>query len=266
MSVKNLILSFALHAGIILLAILGIAAISRQEYSDAPIFFEIVEMNEAAQAEVGNSQSGGEENLIAKSVAAKSDAVSSVASSPKVEPVQVPPKICEAPGKPKSNTAKIEAQNPLPIPVSDRHAALPEQPIPEMETISPAPSSGQVPPVGSQAQSAEVSQDPKSNAALQNQPPKSRAQIISQPQARNRITPVYPRSARRRQREGCVSIKARIARDGGVAKTEIAVSSGHADLDRAAAEAVATAEFAPAEENGQPTEGEVLLVFEFKLK
>lgn len=90
-----------------------------------------------------------------------------------------------------------------------------------------------------------------------------RAAILAAPVALNRIVPAYPRSARRKGHEGSVTVEFSIYNDGGVVAAEVAESSGHAELDRAALSAVETARFAPAADGGR--DGRFRLTLDFRL-
>lgn len=90
-----------------------------------------------------------------------------------------------------------------------------------------------------------------------------RAAILAAPVALNRIVPAYPRSARRKGHEGSVTVEFSIYNDGGVGAAEVAESSGHAELDRAALSAVETARFAPAADGGR--DGRFRLTLDFRL-
>ena len=92
-----------------------------------------------------------------------------------------------------------------------------------------------------------------------------RARVVSDPVALNRITPVYPRSARRKGHEGCVTVELSVSESGEVSSAEIISSSGHEDLDASALGAVRTARFAPATEDGESVRGRVRLTFDFRL-
>ena len=92
------------------------------------------------------------------------------------------------------------------------------------------------------------------------------AKVVSAPMALNRITPVYPRSARRRGREGVVTVEITVSDFGEVSGVEVIAGSGYKDLDSAAVSAVRTARFAPATENGVRVHGSLRLTFEFKLR
>lgn len=92
------------------------------------------------------------------------------------------------------------------------------------------------------------------------------AKIVSAPAALNRIVPVYPRSARRRGREGIVTLEISVSGAGEVSDAVVVGGSGYKDLDSAAVSAVRTARFAPATEDGVPVCGRLRLTFEFKLR
>ena len=92
------------------------------------------------------------------------------------------------------------------------------------------------------------------------------AKVVSAPMALNRIIPVYPRSARRRGREGVVTVEITVSDFGEVSGVEVIAGSGYKDLDSAAVSAVRTARFAPATEDGVHVHGRLRLTFEFKLR
>ena len=82
-----------------------------------------------------------------------------------------------------------------------------------------------------------------------------RAKVVAAPIALNRIVPVYPRSARRRGHEGCVTVEISVAEDGNVVGAEVVASSGHDELDQAALQAaLAAAAQAQAEQAAQEAE------------
>lgn len=93
-----------------------------------------------------------------------------------------------------------------------------------------------------------------------------RAKVISAPKAIGRIEPVYPRSARRRGREGIVTIEAAVEETGQVGDVAVVATSGHNDLDSAAIKAVRKAKFVPANDNGQSVAAKLRLTFNFRLK
>jgi protein TonB len=96
--------------------------------------------------------------------------------------------------------------------------------------------------------------------------PQEQSRINSEPRALNRIVPVYPRSARRRGREGVVTLEILVSDTGNVSEAVVVAGSGHKDLDAAAVSAVRTARFAPATEDGVHVHGRLRLIFEFKLR
>lgn len=93
-----------------------------------------------------------------------------------------------------------------------------------------------------------------------------RAKVISEPKAIGRIEPVYPRSARRRGREGIVTIEAAVEETGQVADVAVVATSGHDDLDSAAIKAVRKAKFVPANDKGRSVAAKLRLTFNFRLK
>lgn len=142
---------------------------------------------------------------------------------------------------------------PSPVP-----AAMPE---PEAvsrdeEIVAPTPS----PPPPPATKPTRASEAPAPASA-----PVERAKVLSAPQALNRLTPVYPRSARRKGREGTVVVEAVVRESGSVESAQVVSTSGFADLDGAAVKAVRKAEFAPAREDGVAVSGRIRLTFEFRL-
>lgn len=94
--------------------------------------------------------------------------------------------------------------------------------------------------------------------------PDERTAVEAAPVALNRITPAYPRSARRKGHEGSVTVEFSINGDGGVSGVVVAGSSGHAELDASALAAVREARFAPKTAGGA---GERFrLTLDFRLK
>lgn len=257
MKKTNIVISILFHA-----ALIGVAlrfAVSHEKIQDIePISFEIIEMKESAL---------NQENFALTQNAA-------------------PPKNIPEPGKnipetlpqyPAENTEPTLEKTPALL-HKKRDAVIPLPMPPEENTVPETTAQSPVRPVAIPEKQIEekpeekkvpIQKNPKEDrvaeASLSSVPTVSAKPDIP-PRAKNRITPSYPRSARRRNREGCVSVKAHIAEDGTVTKTEVVASSGYDDLDLAATKAINTAAFVPAEKNGRPASGELLLVFEFKLK
>lgn len=77
--------------------------------------------------------------------------------------------------------------------------------------------------------------------------------------------PHYPPQSRRLREQGVVVLRVVIDERGRACNIEIESSSGYARLDRAAREAVASAEFRPYLENGAARRAQVLIPIEFSL-
>jgi protein TonB len=88
-------------------------------------------------------------------------------------------------------------------------------------------------------------------------PPRLRADLS--PAAR------YPEAARRNGLEGTVVLLVGIGADGAVERVEVAESSGHEELDRAAAEAAEGWHFEPARLDGVAVAHEARVPVEFRL-
>jgi protein TonB len=77
--------------------------------------------------------------------------------------------------------------------------------------------------------------------------------------------PRYPSVAMRRRETGTVRIRVDVSADGVPIATTVVESSQSRDLDRAALEAVRRWRFQPAQANGQPVGGSVIVPISFKL-
>ena len=78
--------------------------------------------------------------------------------------------------------------------------------------------------------------------------------------------PAYPALAKRMGLEGAVRLKVLISREGSALKIEIAQSSGHEILDKAATEAVRNWRFTPAHQGDSPVDEWVQVPVVFRLK
>lgn len=78
--------------------------------------------------------------------------------------------------------------------------------------------------------------------------------------------PAYPLAARRRGEEGTAVLRAQVQPDGRCHQVEVAVSSGHPLLDRAAMAAVRGWHFVPARRNGAAVAAWVDIPVVFKLR
>lgn len=82
----------------------------------------------------------------------------------------------------------------------------------------------------------------------------------------NNPKPGYPAFARRMGMEGTVMLKVLVSRQGTALKIEIAHSSGHEILDKAAADAVRNWHFVPARKGNSPMEEWVQVPVAFRLR
>ena len=82
----------------------------------------------------------------------------------------------------------------------------------------------------------------------------------------NNPKPAYPALAKRMGLEGTVRLKVLISREGSALKIEIAQSSGHEILDKAATEAVRNWRFTPAHQGDSPVDEWVQVPVVFRLK
>lgn len=82
---------------------------------------------------------------------------------------------------------------------------------------------------------------------------------------RRDMKPVYPRSARQRGEQGTVVLEAVVAPNGRATSVSIVTSSGFADLDRSARDAVEHAAYAPAQEDGRAVEARARITIIYKL-
>lgn len=243
MTLRALFASAGLHA-VVVLAIAG--AVSRREperREPEPIFFEVIE-----ESAVGAGE-------------AASEAAETVART--AEP---PPEETVPPDEPtERNMLEVGADPP------------PEAPALEMQTVdhvSKFRDDEVVPDAAADAdaeESAETRSAPPEEVSEDAAPQDpsgdvERNQVVSPPFARNRIMPVYPRSARRKGHEGTVEVLAGIDERGRTVSLSVVRSSGFPELDEAALKAVGTAEFAPATSDGRAISGEVRLTFGFRLK
>jgi protein TonB len=78
--------------------------------------------------------------------------------------------------------------------------------------------------------------------------------------------PDYPAAARRRGIEGRVVIEVTVGTDGAPTAVRIAESSGHRELDEAAAEAVWSWRFLPARRGSAPVESTQTIPFRFEIR
>ncbi len=234
MKCKDILLSTFIHAGLVVGLMYGLSqdsAIKSDEIEIEPIFFEILEESVTDSESIAEISEG--------SVPIKEGSVPlfSEGSVPMAMPVSA--SSVEPPSIEYSSDMIDEGPLSFPLPTAAKMPVdLAEGSVPTKE--------GSVPTADSA--------------------PQEQSRINSEPRALNRIVPVYPRSARRRGREGVVTLEILVSDTGNVSEAVVVAGSGHKDLDAAAVSAVRTARFAPATEDGVHVHGRLRLTFEFKLR
>jgi TonB family protein len=234
MKCKDILLSTFIHAGLVVGFMYGLSqdsAIKSDEIEIEPIFFEILEESVTSSESIVEISEG--------SVPIKEGSVPlfSEGSVPMAMPVSA--SSVEPPSIEYSSDMIDEGPLSFPLPTAAKMPVdLAEGSVPTKE--------GSVPTADSA--------------------PQEQSRINSEPRALNRIVPVYPRSARRRGREGVVTLEILVSDTGNVSEAVVVAGSGHKDLDAAAVSAVRTARFAPATEDGVHVHGRLRLIFEFKLR
>lgn len=88
----------------------------------------------------------------------------------------------------------------------------------------------------------------------------------TQPVLRSSTSVPYPERARRSGAEGVVRVRVFVDEQGKVVSARVIDSSGVAELDAAASEAVRSWQFEPAKQDGLPVPGETTAVIEFRLQ
>ena len=241
MRCADILLSVLFHAGLAAGIIYGLPQVSSteaDEISIEPIFFEILEESTIAPPSAKEISGGPVPTSIPTSIptAFEGSVPSFEGSVPMHAAMSLPVSVAEPPSI-GLEPCSAEVEDPVHLPpLSKTPKESAEGDVPEKEEGS-APS------------------------ALQ-----ERSRVVSEPRALNRIVPVYPRSARRRGREGVVTVQISVSDSGEVSGVEVIAGSGHKDLDSAAVSAVRTACFAPATEDGVQVHGRLRLTFEFKLR
>lgn len=161
---------------------------------------------------------------------------------PEPEPVPLPKPEPEPKLEPEPEPEAI----PFPEEVAEEPEPKPEpkpKPRPKPETNTPASTSGSPNPA----------------------PTASRARALKSVDYLRNPPPAYPASARRRGIEGTVRLAVDISASGRVENVRIRLSSGNADLDRAALEAVQRWRFRPARAAGRKIASRAVIPIVFQL-
>lgn len=251
MKCSDIMLSVMLHAGIVAGVMYGISHYENDPVEDEvvePMFFEILEESVIAAASAPVKQDE-QETPLPKDESQVSEPEEVEPDEPEPEPM---PKQEATPEPAPEALEKVKENNP-PEPEPTPPEPLPSHPPPQPEESDPMPPETSPP---EQAAVPEIA--PQADQEV--------AKVVSEPAAIGRIVPKYPRSARRRGKEGAVTLEIRVSDSGKVSDTTVVSSSGHRDLDAAAVSAVRSAQFAPATEDGVKVEGRVRLTFEFRLR
>ena len=225
----DIMLSVFVHAGLVAGLTYGLMQDSTSDTAEIaiePIFFEILE-----ESVIGSDSA---EKLFEGSVPTLEGSVPTFDAISETTPVVEPPSI--------EHVSNLD----------DEPVILPPPSIKPTESVE-----GSVPMLEGSVPTAEGSVP----TAHQEQ-----SRILTDPRALNKIVPVYPRSARRRGREGVVMLEIAVSELGTVDEVAIIEGSGYKDLDSAAISAVRTARFEPATEDGNQVSGRLRLTFEFKLR
>ncbi len=170
-----------------------------------------------------------------------------------------PPAPPAPPGPAQPQAAPDRSEQPPTAPSHDTDAVPPAAP-PRAEVQAPPPA----PPKQASSSQPEVDLDPADGLGYGHQ---DDPQVIpaSPDDHRANKMPPYPRAAGRRGEEGSVEMLVSVGTDGAVSAVEVAVSSGHPDLDRTAKEAVSRWHFHPARQNGVAVPMQMMQVFNFKI-
>lgn len=135
-------------------------------------------------------------------------------------------------------------------------------PAPERRDTAPTPSSPA--PAAQAPEQPNVDLDPTDGLGYGHQDDPQIIPATPDNRHANRM-PVYPRDAGRRGEEGSVRMLVMINPDGTVSHVELAVSSGHPELDRTAVRAVSGWHFRPAMEDGRPVPTQMMQTFNFHI-
>ena len=125
-----------------------------------------------------------------------------------------------------------------------------------------------LPPVGDVEipQPPEIREPMPAPTPVETRPAPRQARIDAPPRPVKSIRPDYPPSSRRRGEQGVVELEIGVSDTGAVVDARVSGSSGYPALDKAAVEAVKSADFEPAKSDGRPVHSRAKISIEFKLK
>ncbi|NJN47545.1 MAG: energy transducer TonB [Candidatus Competibacteraceae bacterium] len=168
-------------------------------------------------------------------------------------------------------------------PAEKNTVAQPTKPAPPVQTAKPAPATKKRPlnnsksppsPSSTPEPSTQLRPTDQSTTARAAQGQTAKHNTVKSKQANRSVKaaplpdnpkPRYPLVARRRGVEGRVILQVTVMTNGSAAHVKVKTGSGHAQLDRAALEAVRRWRFRPAQQGGQPISAVVDVPIVFRL-
>ena len=246
--------SVAIHTGLVGVALLLAGAIAP---SPQVIFLELTELEQPAAPAPPPS------------------------AAPRPSPPPPPPKAPAAarPVAPAPSASRVERAEAPPAPATVSPPTQPDMTQLAAPATPPLPRGVQAPAGASAAASTPssaaaatpvpdgaVSRGPSAPAPVVAAVPRASGARRVIPRAVEQQRPAYPSSARRARIQGTTLLAVLIADDGRVAEIVVKESSGHPDLDEAAADAVRRWRFTPARRGDDPIAMWVELPVDFRLR
>jgi protein TonB len=246
--------SVAIHTGFIGAALLFAGAIAP---SPQVIFLELTEIEQpAAPAPPPSATPRPAPARPTPKAPAAAPPVAPAPAASRVERAEAPPAPAPVSPPTQPDPTPLAASVAPPLPRSEQAPAGASAAPP---TPSSAPASTQVP-------DGVVSRGPSAPAPVVAAVPREGSARRVIPRAVEQQHPAYPASARRARIQGTTLLAVLIADDGRVAEIVVKESSGHPDLDEAAAHAVRRWRFTPARRGDDPIAMWVELPVEFRLR
>ncbi len=160
-----------------------------------------------------------------------------------------------------SNIQKVQIDTPKKIKqAKPSQAPIKIQKIPNKKIVRPRSIASDKPIINKTAKSAKVKIPQISNEVIQKRIPSENIQI------QKMVKPIYPRLARRQNREGTVQLKVEVLKNGRIAEIKLYQSSGSNDMDASAIQAIKKWQFKPATRNGIPIRHAAVIPLTFTLE
>jgi len=157
-----------------------------------------------------------------------------------------------------------------PAPAVDAPEAFPDEPEPPPEPGRPerlpALDRPRMAKLSRPLLARPATQEPAPRPAPREPGPEAVVSTAARPLAANRPDVPYPLRAKRRGHEGTVVLRVEVSVAGEAKRIDVARSSGHPSLDRAAVRAVRRWRFVPATRDGRPVAATVRIPIEFRLE